>query len=168
MLLPNCADAGDPAKYQPITMSDIVVRCFHQILAHQMEIHLPFNTRQKAFHAGDGIADSVWFILAVLKHHQDSLRQLNVVFVDVKKAFDLASHQSILVAAACLGVPPPFLGYICGLYSNAVTTLRIGPQRSDPIKLGRGVRREDPLSVHLFNTVIDTCLAGLDLCSLDA
>ena len=140
MLLPKCVDAGDPAKYQPLTMSDIVVRCFHQILAQQMEIHLPFNTRQKAFRAGDGVVDSVWFCQAVLKHHQESLKLLNVAFVDVKKAFDLASHQSILVAAARLEEPPPFLGYICELYSNLVTTLRIGSQRSDPIKLGRGVR----------------------------
>ena len=111
-----------------------------------MEIHLPFSTRQKAFRSGDGVADSVWFIQAVIKHHQDSLRPLNVAFVDAR-----------------LGVPPLFLRYIRELYSNAVTTLRIGPDVSAPISLGRGVRQGDPLSVHLFNAVIDMCLAGLDL-----
>ena len=85
-----------------------------------------------------------------------------MAFVDVKKALDSVSHQSILVAAACLGVPPPFLRYIRELYSNAVTTLRIGPDVSAPIRLGRGVRQGDPLSVHLFNAVIDMCLPGLD------
>ena len=54
----------------------------------------------------------VWFIQAVIKHHQDNQRPLNVVFVDVKKAFDSFLHQSILVAASRLGVPPPFFGYI--------------------------------------------------------
>ena len=117
-------------------MSDIVGRCFHRILAKQMEVSLPFNTRKKAFCAGDSIADSVWFIQAVIKHHQDGLRPLNVAFMDVKKAFDSVSHQSILVAALRVGVPPPFLGYIRELYSDAVTTLRIGQERSDPIKLG--------------------------------
>ena len=38
-----------------------------------------------------------------------------------------------------LRVPPPLLGYICELYSDVITTLRIGPERSDPIKLGKGV-----------------------------
>lgn len=56
--------------------------------------------------------------------------------MDVKKAFDSVSHQSILVAALRVGVPLPFLGYIRELYSDAVTTLRIGQERSDPIKLG--------------------------------
>ena len=33
VLLPKCAEAEDPAKYRPITMSDIMVRCFHRFLA---------------------------------------------------------------------------------------------------------------------------------------
>ena len=158
VLLPKRAEAGDPAKYRPIMVSDIVVRCFHRILAQRMEIQLPFSTRQKAM----AMADSVWLIQPVIKHHQDNPRPLNVAFVDVKKAFDSVSHQSILVATARLGVPPPFLGYIRQLYSNAVTTLRIGPDVSGPIRLGRGVSQDDPLSIHLFNAMVDMCLAGLD------
>ena len=104
----------------------------------------------------------VWFIQEVIKHHQDSLRPLNVVFVDVKKAFDSFSHQSILVAASRLGVPPPFFRYIHELYNNVVATLRIGPERSNPTKFGRDVRQGDPLSIHLYNGVIGMCLAGLD------
>ena len=54
------------------------------------------------------------------------------------------------------------LRYIRELYNNAVTTLRFGPDVSAPIRLGRGIRQGDPFSVHLFNAVIDMCLAGLD------
>lgn len=104
-----------------------------------MEVNLPFSSRQKAFRKGDGIADSVWFIQGIIHHHQDALRPLNIAFVDVKKAFDSVSHQSILVAAARLGVPPPFLGYLHEFYSDARTVLRIGTERSGPIRLGRGV-----------------------------
>ena len=111
--------------------------------------------------AGDGVADLVWFIQEVIKHHQDNLRPLNVAFVDVKETFDSVSHQSILVAAVRLRVPPPFLGYVPELYSDVVTALRIGSQLSGPIRLGRGVSQGEPLSIHLFNAVIDVCLAGL-------
>ena len=161
VLLPKEAGASAPERYRPISISDIVVRCFHRILAHRMEVHLPFSSRQKAFRSGDGIADSVWFMQTVTKHHQDSLCPLSVAFVDVKKAFDSVSHQSILIAAARLGVPPPFLVYLRELYSDAWTRLRIGTELSDPIKLGRGVRQGDPMSVHLFNAVIDLSLADL-------
>jgi len=86
-----------------------------------MEVNLLFSSRQKAFRMGDGIADLVWFIQGIIRQHQDDLRPLNITFVDVKKAFDSVSHQSILVAAARLGVPPPFLGYLRELYSDVQT-----------------------------------------------
>ena len=161
VLLPKEAGATAPGKYRPITISDIVVRCFHRIMAQRMEMHLPISSRQKAFRSGDGIADSVWFMQTVIKHHQDNLCPLSVAFVDVKKAFDSVSHQTFLIAGARLGVPPPFLVYLRELYSDARTRLRIGTELSDPIKLGRGVRPGDPMSVHFFNAVIDLSLADL-------
>ena len=69
----------------------------------------------------------------VIKHHQDSLCPLNIAFIDVKKVFDSVSHQSTLVVAARLGIPPPFLGYLRELYGDARTRLRIGTELSEPI-----------------------------------
>ena len=82
--------------------------------------------------------------------------------MDVKKAFDSASHQSISVAAAGLGIPLPFLGYLRELYGDAWSRLRIGTELSELIKLGQGVRQGDPMSFHLFNAVIDLSLTGLN------
>ena len=161
VLLPKVSGAGAPNEFRPITVSNIVVRCFHRIMAQRMEMHLPLSLGQKAFRRGDGIADSVWFMQTVIKHHQDTLCPLNIAFMDVKKAFDSVSHQSILVAAARLGVPPPFLTYLRELYGDAQTRLRIGTELSELIKLGRGVRQGDPMSVHFFNAVIDLSLDGL-------
>ena len=123
-------------------------------------MHLPLSLGQKAFRRGDGIADSVWFMQTVIKHHQDTLCPLNIAFMDVKGGLRL-SYQSILVAATCLGVPPPFLTYLRELYGDAQTRLRIGTELNELIKLGRGVRQGDPMSVHLFNAVIDLSLDGL-------
>ena len=64
-------------------MSDMVARCFRRILAKRMEIFLPFNIRQKAFRAGDGTAESVWFLQQLIQKHKDQLSPLNVAFVAV-------------------------------------------------------------------------------------
>ena len=37
----------------------------------------------------------------------------------------------------------------------------MGTELSDPIRLGRGVRQGDPISIHLFNAVIDLALTRL-------
>ena len=58
-------------------------------MAQWMEMHLPLSLCQKAFRRGDGIADLVWFMQTVIKHHQDTLCPLNIAFMDMKKAFRL-------------------------------------------------------------------------------
>ena len=61
-----------------------------------------------------------------------------------------------------MGIPPPMVVYLQELYGDASTSLWIGPDRSEPIGVSWGVRQGDPLSVHLFNAVIDWALATLE------
>ena len=90
------------------------------------------------------------------------LQPVNVAFVDVTKAFDPVSDHSLLIAAARLGVPPPFLTYLSSLYGGAQTVLGIGPERSSPSNVVCGVRHGDPLSPHLFNALIDWVIDDLE------
>ena len=162
VLIPKEAGADSPQKHRPITISDIILRCFHKVLASRFEATLPWNTRQKAFMRGDGVADSIWLLQSIIRHHQRTVQPLNIAFLDIKKAFDSVSHESLLLAARRMGVPSPMLGYLGELYRDAWTTLHIGSTHSEPIKVSRGVRQGDPLSVHLFNATIDWALDRLD------
>ena len=162
VLIAKEAGVPSPEEHRPITISDVILRCFHKILASRFEATLPWNTRQKAFMKGDGVADSIWLLQTIIRQHQRTLQPLNIAFIDIRKAFDSISHESLLLAAGRMGVPPPLLGYLGELYGDAWTCLRIGPDRSEPIRVSRGVRQGDPLSVHLFNASIDWALDCLD------
>lgn len=161
VLIPKVSDTHKPEKHRPITISDFVIRCFHKVMAQRLERLLPISPRQKAFRAGDGVADNIWLLRNIIRHHQDELKPLNVVFVDVKKAFDSVSHYSLLNAATRLGVPPPLLSYLHELYKDSHTCLRVGINISDPIHVTQGVKQGDPMSVHLFNAVIDWALSKI-------
>ena len=60
---------------------------------------IPLSDRQKAFRSGDGLAENVVLLKGIIKHHTDNNLPLNVVFLDIAKAFDSVSYQSILIAA---------------------------------------------------------------------
>ena len=154
--------AVSPNKHRPITISDIILRCFHKVLASRFETSLPWNTHQKAFVKGDRVADAIWLLQTIIRLHQRTLQPLNIAFLDIRKAFDSVSHESLLLAAGRMGVPPHMLGYLGELYGDAWTSLCIGPDCSEPIKVSRGVRQGKPLSVHLFNATMDWALDCLD------
>ena len=84
------------------------------------------------------MADSIWLLQTIICQHQRTLRPLNITFLDIKKAFDSVSHESLLLPAGRMGVQPPLLGYLVELYGNGWTCLRIGPDRSEPVRVSRG------------------------------
>ncbi|CAB4020586.1 reverse transcriptase [Paramuricea clavata] len=162
ILLPKDQNDIRPPKHRPITMANLIVRCYHKLMARRMGDLMPISDRQKAFRVGDGLGENVFLLRAIIKHHTKECLPLNVVFLDISKAFDLVSHQSILIAAKRMGVPPPLLSYLHKFYLRSQTRLRVGGKKSEPISVKRGVKQGDPMSVHLFNAVIDWALSTLD------
>ena len=162
VLIPKDRSDIRPPKHRQITMANMIVRCFHKLLAKRMGESMPFSDRQKAFRSGDGLAENVVLLRAVIEHHKKNNLLLNVVFLDIAKAFDSVSHDSILIAARRMGIPPPFLTYLKEYYSRSQTCIRVSGQKSEPIRVRRGVKQGDPMSVHLFNAVIDWALSTLD------
>ena len=118
--------------------------------------------RQKAFRRGDGLNDNIWVLRSLIKDRTARIKNLNIAFVDVAKAFDSVSHESIAVAARRLGVSSHFIEYIRNLYASGTTCLRVGAKQSGPLPVRRGVRQGDPMSPILFNLVMDLVLANLD------
>ena len=94
VLIAKEAGTESPEKHRPITISDIILRCFHKVLAARLET-LPWNKPQKAFMKGDGVADSIWLLQTIICQHQRTLQPLNIAFLDIKKAFDSVSHESL-------------------------------------------------------------------------
>ena len=162
--IPKVPGNVEPANFRPITVSSIITRCFHCILARRLEALCPPSLRQKAFRSGDGICENIEVFKETIRHaqHPKHPRDLFLTFLDVRKAFDSVSHESMAKAAERAGVPPPLVIYIQNLYRKASTSLRLGSSLSDPIRVGQGVRQGDPLSPILFNFVIDWALAELD------
>jgi hypothetical protein len=162
VLIPKSENATDPADFRPITMGSVVARVFHRLLAIRMESCLPISDRQKAFRRGDGLAHNAWLLQSVIKDHTRDRRQLNITFIDVRKAFDSVSQESIILAALRMGVPKRLLDYLKDLYEDNTTQLRFGTTLSETIECRQGVRQGDPLSPILFNCIMDWALSQLD------
>ena len=163
-LIPKVPGTKDPAEHRPITVGSVLARLYHKVIAKRLETLCPPDERQKAFRSGDGIAENLELLKAMLKTAQDSRhpRSLYLAFLDVRKAFDSVSHESLLLAAKRAGIPLPLLVYIKDYYSRSTTRLKAGGAFSPPISVLQGVKQGCPLSCILFNLVIDWALSTLD------
>ena len=156
-LIPKKAVADEPGDYRPITVTSQLGKLFHKILANCLETSLPLSYRQKAFRSGDGIAANILLLQSIIRDAKKNRKPLTLSFLDVAKAFDSVSQESIKIAMNRLGVPSIVAKYIIESYCNP-TTLVCGQS----VKQNREVKQGDPLSPILFNAVIDKALRELD------
>ena len=162
VLIPKTPEGAEPHDYRPITIGPILGRAFHRILAERIERHYRICGRQKAFRKGDGIGENTFLLRTVIADRKARNQSTNVAFLDVSKAFDSVSHDSIFLAAASAGIPDPLVTYIKSVYAGSQTQLRVDGTLSRAISVNRGVKQGDPLSPVLFNSVIDLALRKID------
>ena len=90
-----------------------------------------------------------------------TLYDSRLAFLDVRKAFDSVSHESMVNICRREGFPEPFLAYLQRLYKESTTQLKVAGELSEPISVGQGVKQGDPLSGCLFNMVVDWALESV-------
>ena len=105
-------------------MSSIFCRLFHKMLARRIENTISFNPRQKDFVRRDGIAENIFLLKYIIYQHTNALRPLNMCLLDVSKAFDTVSHNSIVALAERVGTPKMYTSYIMHTYSDCSTQLK--------------------------------------------
>ena len=162
IFIPKGSESNDALKYRPITIASHILQAFHKIMARRCDAFLPLKYTQKGFRKGDRIAQHVFTLQAIIDEAKRERRSLNLVFLDVRKAFDLVSHDTIVLAMRRLGCPGPFLSYIQDLYLCSSTVIEHNGERSAPIFTRRGVKQGDPLLPFIFNAVMDWAFSSLD------
>ena len=85
-----------------------------------------------------------------------------MVSLDIKKAFDSVSHESVRRALRRVGVPDYLFRYISSTLNDSVTSFSVGSSTSRVVQINRGVRQGDLLSPFLFNLVLDELLVRLE------
>lgn len=94
-LIPKKSNACQPGDFRPITVSSVLVRTLHKILATRMAKQIHLDQRQRAFRPTDGYSDNVFLLDLMLRYHHRSHKPLFMASLDIAKAFDSVSHKTI-------------------------------------------------------------------------
>ena len=116
------------------------------------------SPQQKAFIPADGCGENILLLDHVIRQARKHRRTLSVLGIDLAKAFDSVSHNSIACALRRHSINEPMIQYILQFYSNCTTTILCGPTNLPNVKLLQGVKQCDPLSPTLFNLILDELL----------
>ena len=157
--LPKVDSPSAPRDFRPITVCSTILRLFHKILASRWSsFEGVVEDRQFGARPIDGCLCAVGLVSSILRSSADHSRSVACAFLDVSKAFDSVSTDSILRAAEALGAPPAILHHLRVVYASSSAYLPDGRL----VSCRRGVRQGDPLSPLLFSAVMREAVLSLD------
>ncbi|KRX64009.1 Retrovirus-related Pol polyprotein from type-1 retrotransposable element [Trichinella sp. T6] len=136
----------DADESRPITIASCIYRQFSKIVTRQLENCISLHPRQKAF-----------------RDAHKSGEELNIVCVDLAKAFDTVNHSSIDRALRMHGLDANSRALIAEMVTGSTTVIKgDGGVLSHKIEINQGVRQGDPISPLLFNSVMDELIERLE------
>jgi hypothetical protein len=155
-LVPKVAKPTTPADYRPIAVSSVLHRLLDKVLSIRWSRNLPFDSHQVGFQSRDGCLEATLLLHTAIRTAHNRHTSLAAAFVDVSKAFDTVSQDTILRAAQAYGAPSPLVNYLKNLHVHSTVTL----DGKAAIRCNRGVRQRDPLSPLLFVMAMEEVLAS--------
>ncbi|GLV41742.1 hypothetical protein CBL_12031 [Carabus blaptoides fortunei] len=122
-LIPKKADAPAPGDYRPISVSSVVIRCLHKVLAKRVTDQISINEEQTAFRPVDGCSLNVYLVDLALRYHRTQSKPLYMATLDLSKAYDSVTHESIQDTLYQYGFPEPMINHIMGVYHHSTSKL---------------------------------------------
>lgn len=110
-LIPKKSNAHLPSDFRPITVSSVIIRTLHKILATRLANIIEFDQRQRAFRPTDGCSDNVFLLDMLLQQKHKQHKPLFMASLNMAKTFGSVSHQTISEALNVKGVPLPMIDY---------------------------------------------------------
>ena len=120
------------------------------------------NIRQKAFRPVDGCQGNLAILDAVLGNARSLKSKVYMAFVDMKKAFDSVSRESVERGMRRMGVSAPLRRGIMTSFEGARTKIKYRGKNLDKTGMLRGVKQGDPLSPILFNFILDEVISEIE------
>ncbi|KRZ65617.1 Retrovirus-related Pol polyprotein from type-1 retrotransposable element [Trichinella papuae] len=146
----------DAEDYRPITITCCIYLLFSKIVTRRLENCISLHPHQKAFRSGTVAAfDNV---TTIMKEAHKRGRELNIVFVDLARAFDTINHTSVDRALCMHRLDADSRHLIAQMVTGSTTVIKgNGGVFSNKIEINQG----DPVSPLLFNSVMDELIERL-------
>lgn len=169
VLLPKKDGAEDISDFHPISLIHAFTKILSKIMASRLA---PFmngliSNSQSAFIKSRSIHDNFMFVRGFVRRlHRNKTPSL-LLKLDIMKAFD-SIHWDYILDFYILdllqrrGFPPRFRNWITAIWASSSLRVLINGIPGEPIKLGRGLRQGDSLSLLLFVIAIDPLQQLLD------
>jgi hypothetical protein len=162
-------DPANPANFRPIALTPCIGKLFTTLLRNRWLRYMVANhyldpSLQKAFMPTvPGCTEHHLKLSSILAEAHSNHKSVAVCWLDLANAYGSVHHALINFSLRHYHSPPQFLATVQALYTGLNAKVITADWETPVISLQKGVYQGDPLSVVIFNTVMNTLLDTISL-----
>ena len=162
-------DTTNPGNFRPIALTPCVGKLFSSLLRNRWLRYMVTNkyldsSLQKAFMPTvPGCTEHHQKLSSILAEAHSNHKSVAVSWLDLANAYGSVHHSLIDFSLRHYHAPPQFLSTVQALYKGLHAKVITAEWETPVISLQKGVYQGDPLSVVIFNTVMNTLLDTVSL-----
>jgi hypothetical protein len=150
--IPKKPDPIAPGDYRPLSMLEVLYKIPSRILARRLSRTLPtiIGEHQHGFMTGKGIQEPSLLATHIIQDAQITGKPLQLISLDIEKAFDRISHTIIIQALRAFGIPELLIRALRNYVLVGMARVEVNGRRGILITVRTGSGQGDPLSSILF------------------
>jgi hypothetical protein len=129
VMLHKKGDPGDPLNYRPISLLNISMKIFMQIITNRLTQYAEKNhilpEKQAGFRAGRGCEEQIFNLNSAIQIGTQRKKKVYALFIDFRRAFPSVSHARLWMKLYKIGVSAKVIRILQELYKGAFTKIRL-------------------------------------------
>ena len=161
---------SDPNNYRPVSILPTISKIAERIVFKHVFNYFRDNnllTKHQSCVPGDSTVNQLVYLYNAFSKALDDKKDVQLVFCDIKKAFDKVWHQGIIFKLKQLGITGNLLGWFEDYLNGRLQRVGIKGQNSDWVSIQAGVPQGSVLGPLLFmvyiNDIVDNISCDIKL-----
>lgn len=159
-------DKCEATSYRPIALTSNMCKIMERIvtdrLTYVVESRNLFTCHQSGFRKGRTTMDPVVCLENEIRKAQANKEQVNAVFFDVEKAYDMLWKEGLLIKLDLLGIGGRMYNWVMDFLRDRSIEVRVGTAHSNIYSIENGTPQGSVCSPILFNIMINDVFSGVD------
>ena len=158
--VPKKGDLSNPKNYRGISLMPIAAKVYNKLILNRIypSVDPILRTNQNGFRRGRSTAAQILSLRRIVEETRNANREMSLVFVDFRKAFDSINRDTLFEILPLYGIPPKLVKAIQALYQNTSATIITPDGHTDFFNILAGVLQGDTLAPFLFIIALDYAL----------
>ena len=145
---------SSPANYRPISLTSTVSKVAEKIIRNAIVSHMArhnlLSPHQHGFVANHSTVTNLLHTLDLITEAVDNGESVDIIYLDMQKAFDTVNHRLLMIKVKAYGVHPSLCRWVEDFLTARTFRVRVEDSVSPPSQVSSGVPQGSVLGPLLF------------------